>query len=148
MTGIIVHLFGEPPAVEGAPEQARKDWRCWPHSPIVDETSRTVTCKRCKTLLDPIDVLLQVASEHARWVQLGEEQRLLAQQVGQLKEEEKRVRARTKSHSRKDADEAVAAERARHEEQRLHVLTRTDEIRRCLARIDHLMGAPRTSKRR
>lgn len=138
----IIHLFGEPPAVEGAPEASSRygDFQCYPHWPLVDRTSRTVNCKRCKKQLDPIDVLLDVASRAEQWQRAIAETTALRNEVVALKEEEKRVKARTKSHSRKDAEAAVAAERALEQDRRIEVLVRTDEARRALRRVDQLMG--------
>lgn len=134
--GIIVHLFGPPPAVDGAPAKAPRAAACYPHRPLVDDAARSVSCSMCKAPLDPIDVLLQVARRHDDWVRLGEETRTMRRDLESLRAEEKRVKARTRRHTRKDAVEAVAAERERLAE----IASRTDDIRKAAKRIDQLMG--------
>jgi hypothetical protein len=136
----VIHLFGEPPAVEGAPTVGDRDYKCHPHRPVVDPESRSVSCARCKRQLDPIDVLYDVARRHEQWQALGDELRTMRAAIAALQREEKRVRARTKSHDRKDANVAVANERQRQARIWVEVQSRTDDIRRHLKRIDQLMG--------
>jgi hypothetical protein len=147
---LVIHLFGPPPAVEGAPEAPWSGKGCYPHWPIVDRALRAVTCKRCDANLDPVEVLLDVASKHAEWQRLIGETSTMRAQLATLQKDEKLTRERTKSLARKDAAEAVAAERAKLERQRFEVMTRTDDIRRALQRIDQLMGkpTPRQARRR
>jgi hypothetical protein len=133
---IVVHLFGPPPAVDGAPAKAPRTGFCYPHRPLVDDAARTVSCTLCKAPLDPIDVLLQVARRYDDWVRIAEETRTMRRDLEALRAEEKRVKARTRLHARKDAVEAVAAERERLAE----IASRTDDIRRAAKRIDQLMG--------
>ena len=135
--GLIIHLFGPPPAIEGAPEKAVRAF-CYPHRPLLDETSRTVECSRCKQKLDPFDVLLIVARDHASWVSLKKETAAMRAQLLAMQNEEKRVKARTKSHRNKDAVAAVQAERRKDYKRRLEIRSRTDDIRRALKRIDQL----------
>jgi hypothetical protein len=146
--GMVIHLFGPPPAVEGAPRIDRDSSglcagadRVWhPHSPVVDKVARTVSCGVCKRALDPIDVLLEVAGRHEQWKRLTEEVRTMRGQLATLRDEETRTRARTKAHSRKDAVEAVEAERARHDRGRQIIAFTTDEVRRALDKIDRQIG--------
>lgn len=148
--GVIIHLFGTPPAVEGAPEVEWRGTGCYPHAPLVDRALRSVSCRRCKANLDPIEVLLEVAHRHEEWNRLTSEVRTMRATVEALKAEEQRVKARTKSHARKDADEAVAAERAKLERQRAEIACRVDDARRALDRIDQLIGRrqPQRGRRR
>lgn len=139
-TGLLFHLFGPPPAVDEAPSVGERNWTCYPHAPTVDEVSRTVTCKRCKQQLDPIDVLIMVSRQHEQWTRLLEETSAMRKALEALKAEEKRVKQRTKSHGRKDAAEAVAAERAKLEQQRFDIARRLDEARGSLDGIDRLIG--------
>lgn len=138
--GNVVHLFGPPPAVEGAPEVAPRKGYCYPHRPILDEEMRAVSCGKCKAPLDLFDVLLLVSRRYDEWVRLAEETRTMRAEIEALRAEEKRVKARTKSHGRKEAAEAVAAERDKQTRARHEVLTRTNDIRRSLKRIEQLMG--------
>lgn len=154
--GVIIHLFGPPPAVEGAPSVDREGsslcssgGQTWhQHSPVVDKVSRTVTCGACKRPLDAIDVLLEVASKHAQWNRLRDEVRSMRREVESLRAEEKRVKARTKSHARKDAVDAVDAERARHDESRRIIAYTTDEMRGALDKIDRQIGRLARKSRR
>jgi hypothetical protein len=140
--GRVVHLFGPPPAVEGAPTSVRDRPFCW-HSPAVDRGARTVFCKRCKAPLDPIVVLADVADKHAEWQRLHDEVSAMRSELAGLRDEEKRVKARTKSHARKDAAAAAAAEREKLASAHAEIATRTDDIRRAVARIDALLGRRR-----
>lgn len=135
---IVIHLFGPPPAIEGAPEVVERTGFCYPHAPVLDKNARTVTCKRCKLRLDPFDVLLLVARDHDEWVRLKKESSAMRQELDAMKKEERRVKARTKSHRNKDAVEAVKAERLKDYKRRLEIRSRTDDVRRALKRIDQL----------
>jgi len=65
------------------------------------------------------------------------------ERVNLAHEEERKVKARTKSASRKDAETAVAHERARTRESMARVLWRVQEIGRSAATIERLLtGAP------
>jgi hypothetical protein len=147
--GMIIHLFGAPPAVDGAPtvnrerrsDICRRDEGSFaPHAPLVDSHTRLVTCSRCKAPLDAFDVLLEVARRHEEWNRLSSESRTMRKEIEAMKAEEKRVKARTKSHARKDAASAVAAEREKLAEQHAEIACRTDDARRALKRIDQLIG--------
>lgn len=138
--GTIIHLFGAPPAIEGTPEVVERKGFCYPHAPRVDKVSRTVTCAKCKQALDPVDVLLEVARNHDHWSALLNQTRTMRAELEALKAEEKRVKARTKSHRNKDAQEAIRAERQRSERKRAEMSVRVDDIRRALKRLDQLIG--------
>jgi hypothetical protein len=136
----VVHLFGPPPAVEGAPIIGERYGRCYRHSPELDADTRAVTCGRCKASLDPFDTLMLVAQRHEEWARLSDESRTMRKELEALKAEEQRVRQRTQSHARKDAAEAVAAERAKTERQRFEIGQSVDDARRALDRIDRRIG--------
>jgi hypothetical protein len=140
---IIVHLFGPPPALEGAPSEAPRKGFCWPHSPIIDKVSRLTTCKRCESQLDPVDVLLEVADRHQEYVRMLEETKIMRRSLEQLREEEKKTKARMKSHSRKDAEAAVQAERERMEEQLRRALGHAQEIQRAGRLIEQVIRGTR-----
>ncbi len=138
---IVVHLFGRPPAVEGAPALVERYGGCYnDHSPLLDATNRAVTCGRCKATLDPFDVLAKVAIRHEQWSRLTRQISAMRDEIEALKAEEQRVKARTKSHARKDATEAVAAERDKLAKQRAEIACRVDDARRALKRIDQLIA--------
>ncbi len=125
---MVVHLFGPPPAVDGAPEKAPRQGFCYPHWPSVDEVSRLVTCRRCNSQLDPVDVLLEVSHRHADWVRLAEETRTMRKELNALKDEEGRVKARTRAASRKDATAAVEDERRKSLTRRLEIAGKARDI--------------------
>lgn len=145
--GIVLHLFGPPPAVDGAPSVARDGSLCpkgrngvWTHhAPLVDKVARTVSCANCERQLDPIDVLLEVARRHEDWTRLARESRTMRADLAAMQSEEKRVKARTKSAARKDAAAAAAAERAKLERELAEIACRTDDVRRAITRIDQLI---------
>lgn len=134
----VIHLFGPPPAAEGALEVKWSGSRCYPHWPIVDRALRSVTCKRCKANLDPIDILLEVARRHEEWTRLSAESSTMRREIEALKAEEKRVKARTKSASRKDAQTAVEAERERDGLRRQQTFDAAKEIAELSLRIQRL----------
>lgn len=136
--GLVIHLFGPPPAIEGAPEKAERTGFCYPHSPVLDEVSRTITCKRCKSPLDPFDVLLVVARDYEHWVSLKKESATMRAQLATLQTEEKRVKARTKTHRNKDARAAVADEKRKQLARCLELKEIGIDIRRKLQRVDAL----------
>lgn len=144
---VIVHLFGPPPAVEGAPEKkVRPGQFCWPHWPLIDKVSRLVTCKRCKSPLDPVDVLLEVAERHDEYVRMMDQTRTLRRELEQLHAEEKKVKARTRSHSRKDALAAVAAEREKMSEQLGRAVFHAREVARLGRLLEELVTGKRKTK--
>jgi ElaB/YqjD/DUF883 family membrane-anchored ribosome-binding protein len=138
--GTVVHLFGPPPAADGVPVVQPRDWRCFKHSAVLDRTARTVTCSACNKSLDAFDLLADVADDFQRWTRLHAECRAMRTEIESLKAEEKRVKARTASHARKDAAAAVDAERERLSRNHFEIACRTDDARRALARIDQLIG--------
>lgn len=146
--GTLIHLFGPPPAVDGAPLVAQNGPFCFPHAPNVDNVSRSVSCRRCKATLDPFDVLLEVARRHEQWTRLIEETSTMRKQLAAMQAEEKLVKARTRSASRKDASEAVAAERAKQERARAELACRVDDIVRAARRIDQIIGRTPINRRR
>lgn len=143
--GLVIHLFGEPPEVEGTPETTGSARRCWPHAPLIDNQSRLVTCKRCNRQLDPVDVLLQVADRYDDYLRISTETSTMRKQLEELRAEEKRIKARMAAHSRKDAVAAVAEERERWQKRLYEIATRTAEVSRACKRIDQLIGVKRRS---
>jgi hypothetical protein len=130
----VIHLFGPPPAIDGAPSVERGK-TCYPHSPVVDSVSRTVKCRRCEQQLDPVDVLITVSRQHEDYKRMLEETSTMRKQFAALEAEEKRVKARTKAASRKDAQAAVEEEREREGLRRQQTAEAAKEIARLSERI-------------
>lgn len=99
---------------------------------------RTVKCRDCGKALDAFGVLLEYAHGERRWQQWQQEQRAAAARVAQLKEEEKKIKARTKAASRKDATEAVRAEQARTEKMRFDTIQAARDMAALARRIEQL----------
>lgn len=104
----------------------------------LDAETRTVTCRQCGKTLDPFDVLLEYARGERRWQQWEQEQRAAAARVTQLKEEERKVKARTKNASRKDSAEAVRLEQVRTERMRHDVIQAARDVAALAKRIEKL----------
>lgn len=50
------------------PERVRSDYKdCQHKKRLIDPKLRKVTCRHCKEALDPIEVLLEIASEYGEW---------------------------------------------------------------------------------
>lgn len=105
--------FGEPRERGKQTEIKHGTGKCY-HRGVgveLDDATRAVTCEACGAPLDAFMVLLQYANRERNWRyydrECEEKRRLLAE----LKEEERKVKARTASASRKDAAVAVAHER-------------------------------------
>lgn len=84
----------------------------------LDTASRTVRCTRCDTQLDAFQILLQYAQRERSWRYYDREAKQLYAEIDKLREEEKRIKARTRNAARKDAEAAVQAERERWRETR------------------------------
>lgn len=112
--------------------------RCRHMSTVVDEVSRTVACHTCGAPLDAITVLLEYARGERLWRGWETEMRRTQDKLAELEAEERKVKARTKAASRKDADVAVEAERARTEKMRTDITEQARDIARMCQRIEHL----------
>ena len=77
---------------------------------LVDVEERVVTCRDCGKTLDAFDRLLEYARGDREWQSREAECRDAAKRLAELKAEERRVKSRTASASRKDATAAVAHE--------------------------------------
>lgn len=111
---------------------------CWSHAPVVDTNARTVRCNKCGADLDPIDVLAKVAHANANRDYVHAEVVALRKELESLKAEEKRVKARTRSHRNKDARAAVADEKRKQLLRCRELVDKTNDVRRALERIDQL----------
>lgn len=105
---------------------------------VLDEETRVVTCRDCGKTLDAFDVLMEFARGERRWLNFEEEARHAAARLEQLKEEEKRTKARTVAASRKDANVAVEAERARTERARQDTIELAKDVAVLARRIEAL----------
>ena len=112
---------------------------------VLDEKRRTVACRDCAKALDAFDVLLQYAHGERHWVSRENEAREAAERVAKLKDEERRIKARTKAASRKDAATAVAAERARSEGERFEIIQAARDIAEASRRIERITTRRRTT---
>ena len=97
------------------------DWtgpikKCEHHSFMVDGRARIVECQHCGVDLDPIEVLHEFAVGERSYRMWAAEEKKVHARLKALHEDERKTKARLKNASRKDAEIAVAAERARWEE--------------------------------
>lgn len=136
----VIRLFGPTPDPDGTPGVQQRTQFCYRHAPLLDKVSRTIQCDRCKQSLDAFDCLLQVAQDHDHWQRLLAESRTMRRELETLKAEEKRVKARTKSHRNKDAMAAVADERRKHVRRHAEMACRVDDVQRALKRLQQLIG--------
>jgi hypothetical protein len=99
--------FGEPGKQT---EIKRNGAYCFHRQYDLDEGDKTVTCGRCGAPLEAFQVLLDYAHRERHWRYLDGEARDLEKKLAELKDEERRVKSRTASASRKDANAAVEHE--------------------------------------
>lgn len=103
----------------------------------LDEEERTVQC-HCGATLDAFTLLLAYANRERDWRYYDLEVREAQKRLAELQREERKVKARTKSASRKDANAAVAAERERTEHERIQIIVAAREIAQLGARVERL----------
>ena len=87
--------------------------RCRHHAYEIDALARLVRCQSCGAELDAFKVLNEYATGERTFRDYRRMTRLQSSRLEDLRAEEKRVKARTRNASRKDAGDAVAAERKR-----------------------------------
>jgi hypothetical protein len=75
---------------------------CHHRSVVVDDNARIVTCRVCGATLDPIAVLLMYAREGDALRRMLKEKKKLEKQLIELKDEEKRAKARKRSRERRE----------------------------------------------
>ena len=112
----------------------------------VDEETRTVRCCACEAMLDPFAVLLQYASKERHFHDWERAQREEQKKIAELKEEEKRVKARTRGASRKDAAAAVAEERGREQLRKRAIAELARDVKKAMERIERLTAGGRVSE--
>ena len=110
----------------------------------LDEEERRVQC-HCGATLDAFTMLLRYANGELNWRCWELEMRETAKRVEALKAEERKVKARTKAASKKDADAAVAAERARSEKERFEIIQAARDIAASCRRIERITTRRRTA---
>lgn len=117
------------PPIFGESEVRPKAW-CRHERVMLHEQTRTVQCRNCKEAVDPFDILLQQANGE-RYVESQKARlREMHDKLAELHAEEKRVKARTRNASRKDAKKAVDDARRLWEDRHHRAAYRVAEIKR------------------
>lgn len=111
---------------------------------VVDDVARTVECGTCGKTLDPVEVLLEYARKERHWRHWQAEVDRCHNELEALKAEERKVKARTKSASRKEAAAAVAEDRARGERDRIAITEAARDITELCRRIQRTAQRRRT----
>jgi hypothetical protein len=118
--------------VKGSPKHCRH------RVPVLDAEARTVECEGCGKALDAFQVLLEYADGERRWQGWDQSVREKARELEELREEERKVKARTKNAARKEADMAVATERLRTEKMRQDAIQIARDIVAAGKRLERL----------
>lgn len=126
-------VFGAQTTVKGSPKHCRH------RVPVLDAEDRTVACEGCGTALDAFQVLLEYADGERRWQGWDQSVREKQRELEALKDEERKVKARTKNALRKEADMAVATERLRTEKMRRDAIQVARDVVAAGKRIERLM---------
>lgn len=113
---------------------------CMHHNIIVSERRRTVTCRTCGDVIDPFDRLLEYAKEERRWQESRKHERETRARIAALEEEERKIKARTKAASRKDANAAVHAALEAHRERLRSAVYKAREVARLGEQLERLIG--------
>lgn len=99
---------------------------------------RAVSCVTCGKTLDAFDVLLEYAQREREWRYFEKQISEAHERLEKLKSEERKTKARLKHASRKEANAAVAAERATQERASLEIVEWVRDIRQKCASIERL----------
>lgn len=75
---------------------------CLHRQKMVDRRKRTVECTSCGAFLDPLDALADVAADGSNLLWARRELARINKRIAELKEEEKRVKARLRRAKKKD----------------------------------------------
>lgn len=105
---VITGAFGESPTAEVVGYRFCRHPRY-----TLDTEERAVLCRDCKEVLDPFNILVQFAEGERRALSYKKSLEETRGELDELRAEEKRIKARTRNASRKDAEKAVADERKR-----------------------------------
>lgn len=119
-------------------------YQCRHHSYKLDREQRTASCGACGAGLDLFQILLDYAHGERLWRHWDSERRRKADELAELKAEERKTKARLKNASRKEADAAVAAERVRTERERTEISDAARDITQLCRRIERLAQRRRT----
>ncbi len=106
---------------------------------LVHADTRTVSCATCGAPLEAFKVLLDYAQRERSWRHYDSEIRRATERLAELRAEERKVKARTKNATRKEADAAVEAERVRTERERMVAAELARDAGALCRRIDGLM---------
>ena len=136
----VLHVnFGQQSEIDSA-----RRLRCHHHSYKLNSRERTVTCSACDAQLDAFEVLLDYARAERNWRNWDTERLKQMAQLDELKAEERKIKARTRAASRKEADAAVAHERARSEKERFEIIQAARDIGELVRRIERTATRRRT----
>lgn len=101
----------------------------------LDVDSRTVECAYCDARLDPFEVMRQYAYRERTWRRWDRATRDQMAKLEELKEQERRIKARVRNAARKDADLAVQEERRRAAEKMRRIIMHATTMREAAERI-------------
>ena len=125
----------------------KENWElCRHRSYILDKDERSVTCEECDKNLDPFDLLVDLSRSEGYRATVDADRQKTAQRLAYLKGEERKVKARLKNALRKDADAAVAEERARWRKRIEHAGYKSTEIIRLAEHIGRALGEAARAK--
>ena len=132
------------PAKEAPKPSAVPRNRCFHRGWVVNAQKRELNCQECGSPMDPFDALADIASNYEQVKAARAEHRELLRLNGELLDEEKLVKARTKAASRKDAAVAVAANNAKWEERMYRTNGNASLIVELAQKIQRAAKSPKT----
>ena len=112
----VIHLGPTGPATSRVGDYDGDHPKCRHRSFNIDAKARIVECNNCGVDLDPIEVLHDFATGERSFRFWAADEKKVHARLKALHEDERKTKARLKNASRKDAEIAVAAERAKWEE--------------------------------
>jgi hypothetical protein len=148
--GLVINLLTGKPLSED-PDPAREHHAgCYHarHGWSINTRARTLKCQRCLADIDPFEALDAIAREFDTVRIARKEHARLSAVIKGLRAEEARVKARTRSASRKDADVAVKAALDAHARKMDQIQKWADEIGMLSDRINNATGLKTYSRRR
>lgn len=141
----VIHIGPGGPATT-AVSRGRQSSTCGHRSVSVDQHERIVECANCGVAMDPFSVLLDYARgerEYHHWATKVQTQQ---NAMGKLLDEEKRVKARMKRASRKDADAAVMAERVKWQERLDRIVSNANLISELAGKVERAAGSEQAKR--
>lgn len=118
------------------PGREEHSWTCNHKQYVVDLGLRTVRCSACAADLDAFSILAALTRQDGYLARREQEARKLGARVSFLKSEERKTKERLKNVTRKDADAAVAAERAKWEKRLRRIVHNAREVARLAGKIE------------